>query len=69
MNNSQEGVPVSKAGICGSLQFRVLRLGLLQHGDVGVGVFPEGEEVAQVRQVITFGWDGLGQAGKRGINN
>ena len=27
------------------LQFRVLHLGLLQDGDVGVGVFPEGEEV------------------------
>jgi hypothetical protein len=27
------------------LQLRVLRLGLLQDGDVGVGVFPEGEEV------------------------
>jgi hypothetical protein len=28
-----------------SLQLRLLRLGLLQDGDVGVGVFPEGEEV------------------------
>ena len=28
-----------------SLQPRVLRLGLLQDGDVGVGIFPEGEEV------------------------
>ena len=28
-----------------SLRFRVLRLGLLQDGDVGVGVFPESEEV------------------------
>src|SRR2546426_8097134 len=27
------------------LQLRVLRLGFLQHGDVGIGVFPEGEEV------------------------
>jgi hypothetical protein len=27
------------------LQLRVLCLGLLQDGDVGVGVFPEGEEV------------------------
>ena len=26
-------------------QFRVLRLGLLQDGNVGVGVFPEGEEI------------------------
>src|SRR2546422_160586 len=25
-------------------QFRVLRLGLLQDGDVGIGVFPEGEK-------------------------
>jgi hypothetical protein len=29
----------------GLLQLRVLRLGLLQDGDVGVGVFPEGKEV------------------------
>jgi hypothetical protein len=28
-----------------SLQFRVFRLGLLQDGEVGVGVFPEGEEI------------------------
>jgi hypothetical protein len=27
------------------LQFRVLRLGLLRDGDVGVGVLPEREEV------------------------
>jgi len=27
------------------LQLRVLRLGFLQDGDVGVGVFPEGEEI------------------------
>jgi len=27
------------------LQFRVLGFGLLQDGDVGVGVFPEGEEI------------------------
>jgi hypothetical protein len=27
------------------LQLRVLRLGFFQNGDVGVGVFPEGEEV------------------------
>jgi hypothetical protein len=27
------------------LQLRVLRFGLLQDGDVGVGVFPEGEEI------------------------
>jgi hypothetical protein len=27
------------------LQLRVLRLGFLQDGDVGIGVFPETEEV------------------------
>ena len=27
------------------LQLRVVRLGFFQDGDVGVGVFPEGEEV------------------------
>jgi hypothetical protein len=27
-------------------QLRVLRLGLLQDGDIGVGVLPKGEEVA-----------------------
>ena len=27
------------------LQFRVLRLGLLQDGDVAVGVFPQREEI------------------------
>ena len=27
------------------LQLRVLRLGFLQDGDIGVGVFPEGEEI------------------------
>ena len=27
------------------MQLRVLRLGLLQDRDVGVGIFPEGEEV------------------------
>jgi hypothetical protein len=27
------------------LQLRVLRFGLLQDGDVGIGVFPEGEEI------------------------
>ena len=29
----------------GLLQLRVLRFRLLQDGDIGVGVFPEGEEV------------------------
>jgi hypothetical protein len=28
----------------GSLQLGVIRFGLLEDGDVGVGVFPEGEE-------------------------
>src|SRR4029077_16192773 len=32
----------------GSLQLGVLRLGFLQDGDVGVGVFPLGEEVLVV---------------------
>jgi len=27
------------------LQLRELRLGFLQDGDVGIGVFPEGEEI------------------------
>jgi hypothetical protein len=29
----------------GLLQLRVLRLGLFQDGDVGVGVFPQGQEI------------------------
>ena len=29
-----------------SLELLVLRLGFLQDGDVGVGVFPEGEEAS-----------------------
>jgi hypothetical protein len=33
----------------GSLQLRVLRLGLLQDGNVGIGVFPDSEE-ASLRQ-------------------
>ena len=35
---------LSRGAQC-SLQVRVLRFGLLQDGDVGVGVFPEGEEI------------------------
>src|SRR5438445_9483666 len=31
--------------VLGLLEFRVLRLGLLQDGDVGIGVFPECEEI------------------------
>ena len=33
------------------LQFRVFRLGFLQDGDVGVGIFPEGEK--------SWGWASL----------
>ena len=29
------------------MQLRVLSLGLFQDGDVGIGVFPEGEEVSR----------------------
>jgi hypothetical protein len=38
-----------------SLQLRVLPLGLLQDGDVGVGVFPEREEIF----ICTFGLGGV----------
>jgi hypothetical protein len=34
-----------QAGLFLLLQLRVLRFGFLQDGDVGVDVFPEGEEV------------------------
>ena len=34
-----------KLGIRRSLQLGVFRLGLLEHRNVGVGVFPEGEEI------------------------
>jgi hypothetical protein len=33
-----------------SLQLRVLRLGLLQDGDVGIGVFPRGKELLVTRK-------------------
>ena len=36
---------LSRCVVVALLQLRVLRLGLLQDGDVGVGVFPEGEEI------------------------
>src|SRR2546428_13218223 len=42
-----------------SLQLRVLRVGLLQDGDVGVGVFPEGEEI----WVCSAGFGGLARHG------
>jgi hypothetical protein len=37
--------PAQQVGVAGLLQLRVLRLGLLQDGNVGVGVFPEGEKI------------------------
>jgi hypothetical protein len=39
------GFPVTRQCVTNSLQLGVLRLGLLQDGDVGVGVFPEREEI------------------------
>ena len=36
---------IDVGGSNASLQLRILRLGLLQDGDVGIGVFPECEEV------------------------
>jgi hypothetical protein len=48
--NAQSGASVSAGATSFSsiplLHLRVLRLGLLEDGDVGVGVFPEGEEVS-----------------------
>ena len=47
----KNGPVVAQSGVAirlrprSSLQFRVLGFGLLQDGDVGVGVFPEGEDV------------------------
>ena len=43
MNSERRGSTVSVYGRL--LQLRVLRLGFFQDGDVGVGVFPEGEEI------------------------
>ncbi len=43
--NPQKLVDIYTASLAPLLQFRVLLLGLLQDGDVGIGVFPEGEEV------------------------
>jgi hypothetical protein len=40
-----------------SLQLRVLRLGLLQDGDVGIGVFPDGEEVLNAMSLITSSYE------------
>src|SRR5216683_826783 len=44
---------------CNLMQLRVLRLGFLQDGDVGVGVFPEGEEVL----VCALRFDGVVREG------
>src|ERR1700756_4710442 len=46
------------------LQLRVLGFGLLQDGDVGVGVFPEGEEVFVSSQCPDAG--GVGVRSLRG---
>ena len=35
----------ARVGALGLFQLRVLRLGFFEDGDVGVGVFPEGEEI------------------------
>src|ERR1035437_2293236 len=42
-----------------SLQLGVLRLGLLQNGDVGVGVFPEGEKILVCCQSTNAGSVGI----------
>jgi hypothetical protein len=42
------------------LQLRVLGLGLLQDGDVGVGVFPEGEEISVGGKGADAGGIGVG---------
>ena len=58
----------SGASSASLVQLRVLRLGFLQDGDVGVGVFPEGEEILVSR--LGFGGIagedvGTGQANMR----
>src|SRR5580658_3731510 len=46
---------------CGSLlQFRVLGFGLFEDGDVGVGVFPEGEEIFVGSERPDVGGIGIG---------
>jgi len=47
----------ARVGAPGLLQPCVFRLGFLQDGDVGVGIFPEGEE-------IPIGASGLGESGR-----
>ena len=49
-----------------SLQLRVLRLGFLQDGDVGVGVFPEGEE-SLLRQAHAFQQIDVARIGVKGL--
>src|SRR5690242_3997054 len=59
-----------------SLQLRVLRLGLLQDGNVGVGVLPEGKEVlirgagfgGVALESISAGETEMGKRAKRKIN-
>ncbi len=41
----RECIPGTGYRVQGLLQLRVLRFGFLQDGDVGVGVFPEGEKI------------------------
>jgi hypothetical protein len=42
---TQMRAEAGQSGIAALAATRVLRLRLLQDGDVGIGVFPEGEEV------------------------
>jgi hypothetical protein len=42
------------------LQLRVLCLGFLQDRDIGVGVFPEGEEILICGASLTAGCDAIG---------
>jgi hypothetical protein len=42
------------------LQFRALRLALLQDGDVGIGVFPGGSSVWQANAAQQIGIAGVG---------
>jgi hypothetical protein len=51
----------ARVGAQGLFQLRVLRLGFLQDGDVGVSVFPEGEE-------ILIGGAGFGCVALQGVS-
>jgi hypothetical protein len=44
-SNAAQEVLEAPVGARGLFQLCVFRLGFLQDGDVGVGVFPEGEEI------------------------